>query len=283
MCATAPEGYSIVSTHLRNYEVEARSVTHLVADVRRPQEVERLFTTHRFDTVIQAAGIASVDYAERHYDEALESNLAGTMNVIAACRQANSRFIYISTNAVFDGTHAPYRESDPVCPINRYGQIKAECEQRVAESVEQHTIVRPILMYGWNHPTGRVNPATWLIGKLRQGETVRMVDDVYENPLYNLQCGEALWRIVEKGLSGVFHLAGGEVLNRYQFALNVASAFGLDGSLIRSVDSSDFPDIAARPRNTSFVTTRMEKELGIEPLSTEDGLRLMRDHPRVIG
>lgn len=273
----APDDYRIVGTHLRAYGVASSRCRHLVLDTCDKSKVDRLFATHEFDTVVHCAGVASVDYVERHYAESLESNITGTLNVTSACRRAGCHLIYISTNAVFDGTAGPYRESDPANPINKYGHLKAECERLIRETLERFTILRPILMYGWNQPSGRPNPATWLIERLRRREVVHMVNDVFENPLYNLQCGEVLWRIVERKLPGVLNVAGAETVNRYEFALKVATVFGLDGALVRPVDSSFFPDIAPRPRNTSFVTERMERELGIRPLTLEQGLKLMRE------
>jgi dTDP-4-dehydrorhamnose reductase len=273
---TAPKGVSIASVHLRDYKVPKGRATHLSLDLRDKRAVERLFARRRFDAVIHAAGIASVDYVEKHYAESLESNIVSTLNVTAACRTRNIHLIYVSTNAVFDGTKAPYRESDPVNPVNKYGRLKVECERLVQETLQSWTIVRPILMYGWNRAATRPNPATWIYEKLLKGEAVELVDDVRENPLYNLQCGRALWAALRKKPAGIVHLAGKGVVNRWQFGLKVAEAFGLDASLIKRVDSSRFPSIAARPPDTSFVTTRMEKELGIKPMTLEEGLRDMK-------
>lgn len=273
---TIPDGCRLVSVHLRKYELEDETTRHLVLDVCDRRRVEQLFAEFDFDAVIHAAGIAGVDYVENHYEESRESNIAGTLNVASACRRAGCHLVYISTNAVFDGSAAPYRETDPVRPINRYGCLKVECENLVRETVDRFTIVRPILMYGWNHPQCRPNPVTWLLGKLGRGETVHMVNDVYENPLYNLQCGQVLWRVIERGLTGILHVAGGEAVSRYEFAAQVAAVFGLDRALIKPVESSFFPQIAPRPKNTSFVTERVRRELEIEPLSIQQGLERMK-------
>ena len=277
---TAPENFKIVGVHQRDYKVEGTSAQHLVLDIRDREAVQKLFAKHEFDAVIHAAGVASVDYAQTHYAESLESNLVGTLNMTAACRGAGVHMTFVSTNAVFDGAKAPYRESDPVDPINKYGIIKAQCERLVQETLERCTIARPILTYGWNHAICRPNPATWLIEKLVAGEKVNLVTDVYENPLYYHQCAEALWQIVKKKPKGVLHLAGGDSLNRYDFGVKLAKVFGLDASLLTPVDSSFFPTIAPRPKNTTLVTTRMERELGLKPLKVEQGLRLMKEHAR---
>lgn len=277
MGETAPMDLRIISVHMRDYVVDDSCMKHLIVDIRDKQQVDRLFKKFQFDAVVHAAGIANVDYAESHYAESLESNIVGTLNITSACRRTGSYLIYISSNAVFDGTAPPYDESCKVNPINKYGIIKTECERLITETLQDFVIVRPIIMYGWNHRIGRPNPATWIIEKLKSGESIRMVTDVYENPLYNLQCGKALWEIVKRKPLGIIHLGGAGVLNRYEFALRLANVFALDAALIQPVESTFFPTIAPRPKNTSFSTKRMETELEIMPIHVEEGLQEMKN------
>ena len=273
---TMPPGWSILSLHQRDYAVKDSKSRHMILDIRDKGAVDRLFAANKFDAVVHAAGIASVDYVEKHYAESLESNIVGTLNVTSACRRAGTHLTYVSTNAVFNGRKPPYRETDRIHPINKYGDLKVQCEKLVRETLKHWTIVRPILMYGWNHPETRPNPAAWIYDKLRRGEPVSMVTDVWENPLYNVSCGQALWAVVVKRPEGTIHLAGKDSVNRFQFARAVARTFGLDASLIKPVTSKAFPDIAPRPRNTTFVTRRMERELGVKPLTLRAGLAAMK-------
>lgn len=273
-----PPGWSIVSAHLRSYPVGPGSVERTV-DVRSRSALERLFAEHRFDAVIHAAGIASVDYSEAHVEESTESNLGGTRNIAELCAAADTRLVYVSTNAVFDGSNPPYRESDGANPINAYGRIKLACEHLVADTLDRYVIVRPILMYGWPHAMGRPNPVTWVIDSLERGETIHVVDDVYENPLYNVSAGRAIWAVLDRDIRGVIHLAGRDVVSRYELALAVARIFELDESRIRRVSSAYFPAIAPRPRNTTLVTARMESELHVPPSTLEEGLRHMGARP----
>jgi dTDP-4-dehydrorhamnose reductase len=269
---TAPPGWSLVSVHLRAYDPGA---PHRRLDVRDRAALEQLFAAHRFDAVVHAAGIASVDVSEQHVDESTASNLGGTRNLAELCAARGTRMVYVSTNAVFDGENAPYGEADPVNAVNAYGRIKLACERLVQDTLGRATLVRPILMYGWPHAMGRQNPVTWVVDALTRGERINVVDDVYENPLHNLQAAQAIWRILERDVRGIVHLAGGEVVNRHQLALAVARSFELDASYIRPVPSSFFPHIAPRPRNTSLQTTRMERELGLTPSTLEEGLSCM--------
>jgi len=275
MIETCPAAGSVISLHLHPHRGPALA-KDMLGDIRDRNVLTNIFEKQDFDVVVHMAGISNVDYAERHHQEALESNLGGTANIVECCNQFHKRLIYVSSNAVFDGTRAPYRETDPVSPIHVYGRIKVQCEELVEKSARRYSIARPILTYGWNHPTSRQNPLTWLLGRLAKGEVTPLVTDVCENPLASLQAGEALWRLVECPQVQLVHLAGAETMNRYEFGLAVAEIFGLDASLLQPVDREYFPELVPRPPNTSYVTERMEHDLGVKPLTLREGLRLLK-------
>lgn len=262
--------------HQRDYTTGLAGIQPVVLDILNFQALTDLFEAQAYDVVIHAAGMASVDAVERNFGEAWRSNVVGTRHIIDLVTKKKGRLVYISSNAVFNGKAAPYQEGDLTNPVNRYGQIKVECESLVKKTCPDALIVRPILMYGWHMPQGRPNPVTWLLDRLAKKQPTHLVTDVYENPLWSQQCAEAIWRMLRLGKSGMFHLAGKDIVNRYEFAKQVARAFDLDASLLHPVDSSFFPNMAPRPHNTSFVTARMRNELEVEPLSLADGLQRMR-------
>ena len=265
-------GWDIVSTHLRDYTVKDTHAEHVICDIRNAGDIEKLFSKHHFDAVIHAAGIANVDYVESHLQESRDSNINGTRIIAELCKKHSAYMIYVSTNAVFDGKNPPFSETSKTNPVNEYGKIKLECEKIALGTNTDALVFRPILMYGWAYPQSRANPASWLVAKLSNGEEIKLVTDVYENPLYYIQCGNMLWQALELKPSGVIHAAGREKINRYEFGLKVAKIFGFTDSKISPVDSSFFPSIAPRPKNTTFDVTKMQAKLKIHPLSIDEGL-----------
>jgi len=246
-------------------------------DLRDRSRVLAYVARVRPQAIIHTASIGSVDYAERHPEETWAVNVEGTRHVLDAAMAVGAHLIFVSSNAVFDGTRAPYREEDPVCPVNTYGRFKVEAEQLVAgQSAIPVTIVRPILMYGWHHPTERVNPVTWILRELSQGKTVPVVTDVYTNPLWAPSGARAIWRMVAQRVTGIFHLAGRDRVDRYTFAQETARVFGCDASHLKPVTSDYFPDIAPRAPDTSYDTTKMARVLGVEPMGLREGLEAMR-------
>jgi dTDP-4-dehydrorhamnose reductase len=273
---TKPQKYSALGVHLRKIRWRSNAVENVQLDIRNKMCVEQLFKRQKFDVVIHAAGIASVDYVKNNYSESLESNIVGTLNISSACRKNGSYLIYISSNAVFDGSSPPYDEISIPKPINEYGEIKLECERLIEKTLPFYCIIRPILMYGWNHPEGRSNPVTWLIKQLIEGKNVKLVNDVYENPIYNIDCARAIWQAIHLKARGKIHLAGPEVVNRYQLGVATAECFGLNSRLISPVKSNYFSYLAPRPKSSSFSISKMSKLLGIKPLSIQNGLLAMK-------
>jgi dTDP-4-dehydrorhamnose reductase len=274
---TKDRSCAVTGIYLGDYRMAgSREVIYRRVDIQDRAALKEVFDASGANVVIHTAGIADVDFCERHYEAAYRSNVHGTANVIELCAEKGAKMVYVSTNAVFDGENAPYKEDDRPNPINRYGAMKLECEAMVRSAFKDAIIVRPILMYGWNHTKERGNLVTYLLDKLAAGTAVNIVNDIYDNPLSSHSCAEAIWSLIEKKKKGTYHVAGRDMLNRYDYARTIADVFGLDRGLIKPVDSSFFPRIAPRPRNTSYVTSKLEREIGFVPLALREGLELMK-------
>lgn len=248
----------------------------LTADVSDQQQMQSVFELAKPDVVIHTAAIGSVDFAERNREQTRKINVGGTEVVAALCQIFKSRLIYISSNAVFDGSTPFYSETAPVNPINYYGQLKVEAENIVRESSIPWAIVRPILMYGWPYQGERDNPVVWWVRSLKNGKLIKVVDNVFSKPLPAWSCAEVVWEVIRQHRTGIYHVAGRDHLSLYQFALQVADVFDLDARLITPVPDSCFPEIAPRPRDTSFDTSKMENELGMKAIGVKDGLVRMK-------
>ena len=247
-------------------------------DVRDKKAVFQILDELKPEVVIHTASMGSVDWCQNNKKEAYQINVVGTKNVLSWCQESGSRFVFISSNAVFDGANPPYEENDKTDPVNYYGELKLVSERDVLEGGGDCVIIRPILAYGWNDPNERLNPVTWLVKCLSAGEKVKLVNDRFSNPLFSENFADAVWRIIEKAGFRIYNIGGKDIVSRYEFGLKIAEVFDLSKDLIESVPSSFFKNIAPRPVNTSYSTTKIEIELGLVPLSLQEGLALMRDN-----
>lgn len=277
LAGSANGKYDILATFTGDYNIQdTLQVKYVKLDIRDADGYLRLFKDFRPEVTIHTAGVNSPDYAQKNSDEAREINVGGTRNILKACQVYGARFIYISSNAVYAGDRAPYKEGDIPEPVNNYGRLKLEGELITAQASVPWAIVRPILMYGWNYDFERPNVVTIGITKLRKKERFFVYEDVYYNPLYYYSCAQAIWTAIEKGKFEVFNIAGKDRLSVYGLMKEVAKVFGLDQSLLVPVRQGFFKELVKRPGDTSYDTAKMESVLGLKPLKIEEGLELMR-------
>ena len=185
-------------------------------DVRDNQTVRQLFQTWLPHIVIHAAGSdASPDMAD--------VIRMGTENVCAAASASSARLIFLSTDVVFDGQHAPYRESDAPQPIHAYGQAKAAAERRVA-ALRNYVIVRTSLIYDLQ-PGG--HNFDWLLSALRQKKRVTLFTNQWRNPIWAITLGRALLELATLDYVGTLHIAGIQPLTRAQFGLKMLDWWGI--------------------------------------------------------
>src|SRR5215470_1227305 len=118
-------------------------------DIRDAEAVDRLVADVRPQLIIHPAAQPHVDWCEDHVQESYDANVAGTRHVATAARAAGARYVFFSTDYVFDGHHGPYREDAPPHPPNVYGRHKWEAERTIAELLDDYLIVRGCGVYGF--------------------------------------------------------------------------------------------------------------------------------------
>ncbi len=268
---TAPEGWEIESTWYTNYV----GLPMYQMNVCDRSQVAYVVGRVKPDVVIHCAIAAEVEQAERQYEAARQVCVNGTGNVAKAAGEAGALFVFPSTNAVFGGDAAPYKEGDPRQPVNLYGEIRKSAED-AATGFERWLVVRLFLLYGWPWPKARTNWGVRLAGGLGRGERFRLVDDRWWQPTYAPDAAAAVWRLVGLGLEDeVFHVASPDRVTLCDFGLAVADIFGYDRRLIEPVGSDAFPGLAERPVDSTYDVGKAEAH-GVRCRGILSGLEEMR-------
>jgi dTDP-4-dehydrorhamnose reductase len=267
----------VVSADLQDGpSIRTRNVEYVRADITDPAQVDSLLDRAKPEAVFHTAAFTDVDGCETRREAAWSVNVTGTENVAAACRRTGVRLIHLSTDYVFDGIAGPYSETDPPNPVSHYGRTKLESERIVQSLLPGALIVRTMVLYGFA-AGARPNFVTWLVAALKRGTPVRIVTDQFGHPTLADDLARALLLLFEKRAYGIVHAAGGEWLNRFDFALKTAEVFGLDASLISPTTSDAFKQPAPRPLRSGLITDRIEREFGFRFSTTGEGLRVVRE------
>lgn len=245
------------------------------ADLTRPGEAGRVLAEASPDWVVHCAALTDLDACERMPELADRVNRDAARGVAAAAASRGARLVHISTDAVFDGLRGNYTEEDTPHPINAYARSKLDGERAIADVYPSAAIVRTNL-YGWN-ALPKCSLAEWFLENLEAGKSCKGFSDVRTTPILVNDLARVLLDLAAGTLSGVYHIAGGECLSKYEFGLRVASAFGLDGGLIRpaSVDVAGLK--AKRSKALCLNSGKAQAALAIRLPSVDEGLTRFRE------
>lgn len=236
-----------------------------VLDVSNRDAVEAAAHVNVPDVIINSAAMTNVDACELRRYEAQSINSSGPRHLAEVSYQYDAHLIQISTDYIFPGDDAepgPYPEDSNPLPINFYGQTKLESERavlRICEGKVPYTIVRTALVYGLV-PDSRPNFVTWLLSELGAGRRVRIVRDQWSTPTPADYLASALLWIAVHNRTGIYHVAGPDLLGRDEWACIIARHFGLDIGLIDWVKTSELGQIAKRPRFGGLLCKRLQDD-----------------------
>ena len=174
-------------------------------DITMADSIRFAFDAYNPELVIHLAAIKNKTYCETHVAEAYKINVLGTLNVAEQCRLRNIPMIFISSYYVFDGNSStPYKEYDLTNPLNVYGKTKFIGELIVKDFDRRNSIVRLGLVYGRGIEDSFIR---FVAERILKGEPVEERDDKRFS-LTNIESFiKGISLIIEKNLSGTFHLA----------------------------------------------------------------------------
>jgi dTDP-4-dehydrorhamnose reductase len=263
----------------RGHEATGTYARHAVEgawplDIRDAPAVEQAVALGKPDCVLCPAGLTFVDYCEDHPEEAFAVNRDGPLHVAQMAQRFGAGFVYFSTDYVFDGTHGPYDEDDLPRPLSAYGRSKLEGERAVLAAHGRAIVVRTTWVYGPDRQ--EKNFIYQLIRNCRAGTPMRIPADQVSSPAYNLDLAAATVELAERGLGGIYHVAGGESLDRHAFARMACEVFGLDPAGVSPVTTAALGQKAPRPLRAGLRIDKARAGLATPLRGPRAGLEAMR-------
>jgi dTDP-4-dehydrorhamnose reductase len=222
-----------------------------------------------------------VDFCENHPEEANRVNRDGTRYLAEAAQQVGAKFVFVSTDFVFDGTGAPpYHESDLPRPQSVYAESKLAGERETLVVSPNNVVVRPSVIYSWIDTRQRkesssgkgMNFGTWAVEEVAAGRSVRIINDQVASPTLADDLAGAILALVDNHAGGTFHAAGLTAVTRYDFTVRLIQRLNLDATLVQPVATSDLAQKAQRPRNSSLSSERLVAMTGYRMMDLDAAL-----------
>jgi dTDP-4-dehydrorhamnose reductase len=261
--------YNVHITYNKNFPIDS-SVNSTSLDLLDNRvKIIDLIKSLKPDVVIHTAAHPSVDICEINHKIADMLHVDVTQDIVDTCHSINSKLIYISTDAVFEGKlNKLYAENDEPNPINYYGTTKLRAE-KVILNVSRNVVLRTSVIYGWHNRSRFTN---WILGYLKEKKLVDPFSDQYNTPTLVDDLAKSIIKIMEQDIFGLYHAAGKTCINRYEFALKLANKFGYDKNLITSVTSAQKKQDAPRPNYTCLNSKKLENLINYTFSDIENGI-----------
>ncbi len=255
----------LVGSHLAHSlaaQHELFTPRHAELDITDAAQVQAWCQRIHPELVINCSTI-DVDRCEREPQLAEAINVTGPQALASAARELGAGVLHFSTNYVFGGERHGYvyTEADEARAINVYGRTKCAGEQAVLAANPSSYVIRTSWVFG----TGKESFLSTVPRKLRAGERIRAITDVWASATYVNDLVKRTREILTRQHFGLYHVVNAGVLSYADFADEAARLCQADTSLIEHVSESDAQRLAKRPHYTPMACA-LSAELGLSPL-----------------
>tara|TARA_R110002072_G_scaffold1989_3_gene16454 strand:- start:17418 stop:18311 length:894 start_codon:yes stop_codon:yes gene_type:complete len=245
-------------------------------DILNKAEISQLFEEVSPDEVYFCANFpGGVNRCEDEREQATRFHLDSVKNIVSECKKLNSKLIFISTDYVFADSKEPVEEDHERNPLNVYGDLKAKAEDYIQENLTRFLSIRTTNIYGLDLKTKTPNYFMQIFSKLKNNEKVKTSSQMYGTPTPAKGLAQSILLLVDKDVSGIFHIVGPEYVNRYEWALEIAKEFGFDQKLIENVPANTGG--CKRPLNLRLSTSKIKNTVPFNILGLKEELNRIHD------
>lgn len=228
------------------------NVTHHAFDLADKVKTAEVIAAVKPDVILHIAAIANIDYSEANQAETASVNTETTGRLARLAAEHGARFIFCSTDNVFDGIDGFYNEDAPVSPVNFYGRTKVAAEVLAHEALENCVIARVALVIGLPILGSGNSFLIKMEENLREGKEIQIPENEVRSPVDVITLGKCLLELANNDFTGTINLAGSTCLNRFDMAKRIAAKLGYSESLVIPTNSNALEGRAPRPNDVSL-------------------------------
>ncbi|XZF75624.1 dTDP-4-dehydrorhamnose reductase [Bacillus sp. AL-1R] len=238
-------GYDVVK-ECKRHGLVVKGIGRKELDITEKESVSSIIDSFKPDVIVHCAAYTAVDKAEDDKENCWNVNVEGTSYLVEAAKKHHSKFIYISTDYVFNGTgESPFNEDDQPDPIGYYGLTKYEGERVVQSCIENYFIVRISWVFG-------INGNNFIKTMLKLSETrneLKIVGDQIGSPTYTVDLARFIIDLMKSDQFGIYHATNEGFTSWADFAKEIFKQTDRK-TFVKSIASEDYPTRATRPKNS---------------------------------
>ena len=263
-------GTSLVSLLSKKYKIYANSHSKSLNHSNVEWECFDITSQHlliswlekvRPEVVIYCAAMVNLDLCEKEKDLAKSIHFGSAKIALDFQKNTKNRFIYISTDGVFDGTkNLSYKETDIPNPINVYAKTKYLAEQEIIKYT--HSLILRTNIVGFNK--NKTSFMDWVVRSLQENKELNLFTDARFSPIHVDSLSDVIKQIIEKPIYGLYHCASCESISKFDFVKEFIREMNYKTFTANPISIEEFKFIAKRPKNLALDVSKLENKLNLK-------------------
>ena len=234
-------------------------------------KIKKFLIKKKIDYFIHTAAITNIENCEKYKKKADDTNVKLTLKLSRICNQIGIKFIFLSSDHLFDGKKNFYNENDFTNPLNHYAKTKVEVEKKLLKYNPSCLIIRTNF-FGFG-PSYRKSFSDWIIDSLKNKQEIHVFKDVHFTPVSINFLIKSLIEIIDKDVSGIINISSDKKISKYNFALKLAKKFNLNHKFIVPSFFSEIKKknkLVNRPKNMSLNNKKLKSILNLKYIDIDN-------------
>jgi dTDP-4-dehydrorhamnose reductase len=249
-------------------------------DITNTDRVKTYLDDTNPGAVVNCAAMTDVDGCESNPERATAVNADAPERIAQWCAANGCQFAHVSTDYVFDGrAEAPYDESAAPNPVQAYGRSKLSGEYDVRETMALPLLARLSFVWGVHRGDDELQGfPRWVRDSLRDGDETPLFTDQRVTPTRAGQAAAVLLDLLERGVSGTYHVAARSCVTPYEFGEAIRDRSASATGTLRRSSMADIDRPAERPAYTCLDLGKVEDERNESQLTLDEDLDAVSEY-----
>ena len=256
---------------------EKEGYSYISLDITNENELKKVLMFENPEVIINTAAMTNVDVCEDRKEKCDDLNVNAVKYLSDLSTKINAHLIHISTDFIFDGENGPYSEYDIPNPLSYYGLSKLKSETVLLESNCCWTVLRTIIVFGVAENLSKGNIVLWAKEALEKGDSLNIVDDQFRSPTLAEDLADACILSFKNEKFGIFNASGKDIMSIYDMVERIAKYYNFSTNQLNRITTATLNQKAIRPLKTGFIIDKSIKELGYNPHSFEESLKIINE------
>lgn len=209
----------------------------------------------KIDSIINVAGLTSIEECENNKKKAFKSNVAITKLLHAIAIKNDLKFLHMSTDHIFGGkSKGFYSENSKPNPVNNYAKTKLKAENLI-KNYKKALIIRANFFGG--STKYRKSFSGYILSNIKKNKCVSLWSDVFFTPVNINFLIRTIHMLIDKNVYGIINISSSNSISKYSFGIKLCQYLKLDKKYI--LKKKQTTKTIIRPKNMSLSNKKLFK------------------------